>query len=171
MKNQPHRALSHYANSQNRYVFTVIRNPFDRAISLYHWYRELHLTLKKKRTPHNAAMNLLARGCSSPSEFWVKFISPDALKFQYRYSPMLRSQMFYIGNFDWTAIDSRVDLVIPFEDISSEFEPLVEKFGFLELPHLNSSSGPADELSLTDEAKDRVRELYAEDFNVLYPDL
>ena len=172
LKNGPHRPLSFYKVKRSRYVFTVVRNPYDRAISLWKWYSELHERPMKKRTPHNAAMNVLARKCESADQFWLNYLDKKSLSYQLRYSPMLRPQMFFLKDkkSKVSRVSDSINRVIRFENLSDEFEGIKKRFGFKELPHINSSKRlEGDEMS--EECRSLIRELYPEDFEVLYPKL
>lgn len=165
-RNGPHRPIHRTKGRAKRFTFTVVRNPYDRAVSLFHWYRELHEQPKRKRNQHNAAMNILARGCQNANEFWARFLSAEILKYQRRYTPMLAPQVSFLREKGSEEISPHLDRILRFENLAAEWAELSRVIGLRELPHVNQSRAEGKEV-LSDEAKAVIAELYAADFEIL----
>jgi len=168
IKNGPHRPVRRVRRTGKKYIFSVVRNPFDRAVSLFHWYSQLHLTPEKRRTPHNAAMNMLARGCGV-NEFWLEFVSREGLDYQGEYTQMMKSQKFFLSD-KMGSIHGGVDKVLRFENLEQDFEEVRGLFGFDELPHENSSRRLSWQEVLYPVTMEKIAELYREDFTEFYPE-
>jgi len=167
MNNRPHRALFRRSVGEGVFVFSIVRNPYDRAVSLYHWFEQLHLQPKKKRLPHNAAMNALARSCEDVNEFWCRFMRPEVVRYQVRYTPMLKTQLWYLAETrGGRVLDPRLGRVLRFESLADEWKELADEFGLRDLPRVNASKRKAWEDELNDEAREVVREIYGCDFDL-----
>lgn len=126
------------------YCFTLVRNPWDRVVSYYHWLRE-----QRFDHPHVA----LARG----RDF-------DGFVGNPRTARALEAAPY--GSFlrDGAGVD-RGDLYIRLEHFSRDVAPLEDKLGFgLSLPHANRSARDRDWRGYyTDRTREIVARSCAED--------
>ena len=163
MKNQPHRPLWRRKSADVRFVFSVVRNPYDRAVSLFHWYRDLHKA-DRKRTPHNAAMNMLARGCEDVNEFWTRFFPEGTLQYQRRYTPMMATQLSYLSDKGAGKVSLNVNRILRFESLKEDWAALSRDIRLRPLPHVNKSNHRDWQEELSEESRAVIAKLYAVDF-------
>ncbi len=126
------------------FAFTLVRNPWDRMVSYYHW-------LKNQRFDHPA---VALAGQMDFAEF--------ACAAQVRASMQASPARFYMTD---AAGQERCDLYIRLEAVETDAAPLWDHLGFaLELPHVNASTRDADYRSYYDDAaRVAVQEACAED--------
>lgn len=167
-KFHPHRSIYSQRGAVGAPVFATVRNPYDRAVSLFHWYRELVKEPRRKRERHNAAMCALACGCADASEFWVRFLGSDEMfRYQCRYTTMVRPQMFFVSvREQLEEVSPRVDRLLRFEQLGGDWSQMVEDYdlGLGDLPHRNRSKHGVWENELDAEAREVVRRHYRCDF-------
>jgi hypothetical protein len=168
-KNGPHIPLRRRKINPSHIIFTTVRNPYDRALSLFHWFRQLHLDPQKKRNPHNAAMNLLATGCEDANEFWTRFCrNTDLLHYQRRYTPMLATQLSFLVRKKGTGrIAQRINHILRFEHLDKDWTTLATTHNLPPLPHINKSLHAPWQEALTDECKKTIATIYQRDFQTL----
>jgi len=128
------------------FVFTLVRNPWDRMVSYYAWAREQSFDHPAIR----AARRLDFGG----------FVADPAVGESLRRSPA-RS---YVTD---AAGCERCDAFVRLESLETDLVPVWEHLGFrLELPRLNASGRKSDYRSYYDApARRRVAELHAEDID------
>ncbi|MGZ2256844.1 sulfotransferase family 2 domain-containing protein [Roseobacter sp. A03A-229] len=126
------------------FTFTLVRNPWDRVVSYYHW-------LQSQSFDHPAV------GLAQSRSF-AAFLAEPVIQSSLRQSPA-RSYML-----DAAGVE-RCDLYIRLEAFAADAAPLLDHLGIaLRLPHVNASARPQDYRTLyTDETRARVAELCAED--------
>ncbi|MCV3270541.1 sulfotransferase family protein [Roseobacter sinensis] len=126
------------------FTFTLVRNPWDRLVSYYHW-------LRVQSFDHPAVAVAKSRG-------FAEFLAEPLIQTSLRQSPA-RSYMQ-----DATGAE-RCDLYIRLEHFDADAQPLIEHLGFaLVLPHVNASTRPADYRTVYDaKSRDLVQDICAED--------
>ena len=137
--------LKSYIDSEtwNTYKkFTIIRDPYDRVVSDYHWLRANYFASLTITIPENFDDFLSMR---------------EEVVRGNKYSENMFYDHFYPMSYYFEEIE--YDYVIRFENIDKEFE-------VLNLPNklLKINSTVRGEFQLTQEQKDRIYELYKEDF-------
>jgi hypothetical protein len=106
------------------FVFTLVRNPWDRTVSYYHWLREQTFS-------HPAVRLALA------TEF-EDFVQQEPILASFRASPART----YVSDPDGR---ERASLYIRLENFASDAQPLWDHLGFsLTLPHCNASDRDSD---------------------------
>ena len=126
------------------FAFTLVRNPWDRMVSYYHWLRD-------QSFDHPA---VALAGQMGFAEF--------ACAGQVRASMQASPARFYMTD---AARAERCDLYIRLEAFETDAQPLWDHLGFaLSLPHVNRSDRAADYRGYyTDAARAAVEEACAED--------
>lgn len=144
------------------YAFAFVREPYSWATSLFYWFSQLHHATTKRR-PENAAMNQWCRN-TDINEFWLNVDVPYLNR--HTSGNMFRQQSWFLMRNDGT-MHPRVK-VFRFEDMAVGWSQVQIDLGIdNELPHTNRTSGERPPLNA--EAKARVGELYALDFDNFYP--
>jgi len=126
------------------FAFSLVRNPWDRMVSYYHWLRE-------QRFDHPSVS--LARQMA-----FVDFAQAGQVRASMRASPA-RHYMTGAGG------QERCDLYIRIEELEADAQPLWDHLGFaLTLPQANASEREADHRTYyNDAARTAVGEDCAED--------
>ena len=120
---------------QGYYVFTFVRNPFERLISCYenkyHTDKDLRAARKSEMKYDSYLMGYLKkdRGFRSFASRVCRI--PDRLADQH-----FVSQSFLI---DRMGKNPKPDFVGHYENLSAEYEPIRAKYGFMPLPHHNKT--------------------------------
>lgn len=130
-------------NPKEYYIFTVVRNPWDRVYSCFLW------------TKHKANSNNF--WCETFTEY-LKFVESQDLKNSQNYS--------LLNDFNWwTGGIQNLNHVVRFENLESDLIPIKEYLGrnFV-TPHINSNpiknSGLHYRSMYTDYGADLIREKY-----------
>ncbi|MEK6216208.1 MAG: sulfotransferase family protein [Boseongicola sp.] len=129
------------------FVFTIVRDPWDRVLSLYHWLRVqnfAHFSVGRAR-----------------SRSFRDFVSDAEI------AAMLSQDPVRAYTTDATGRD-RADAVIRLEHIESDIAPVEEQLGFKvgPLPHLNRSDRSENPRAAYDgESADRVAQYFTEDIS------
>jgi len=135
-------------NWNSAYKFTVIRNPWDKVVSLYEYRR------KKNKTQ-------IASGGIRFTE-WVKLTHTENRNpFYYNNVKSFQPQVEWLKDDEG---DITIDFVARFETLGADFEQIREAIGCAaELPHLNASSRKSYRDYYTDETREIVARWYRED--------
>jgi len=126
------------------FVFTLVRNPWDRMVSYYHW-------LKRQSFDHPAV------ALAKASDFDA-FVLADETRATLRSS----SYASYVTDIQGT---ERADAFVRLEALDADLAPVREHLGFsLTVPHANRSERPADyRAAYTDKTADAIAEMCADD--------
>lgn len=149
------------------FVYAVIRNPYDRAVSLYYYLRSR--IWKSSCRDWNAAMCCLAHG-ADVNEFWTRFITPKQFQFQCRQFPMMRPQIEFLNEKEPNVVSPRIDKILIFEKLNEDWEELMKIRGFQPLCHKNKGKNRA-KIHWSEELKPEtiahLSNLYDKDFKTL----
>jgi hypothetical protein len=131
---------------QRRFVFSIVRNPWDITVSLYQFRKE-NGQISYRSTP------------SFPE--WVRLVYVDKDP-RYRTSPWAgHSQSWWLLN---EAGEIMVDYVAKLESISEEWKIICNNIGVnIELPHRNKSNRKKYQYYYDDKSRKIIQELYSED--------
>ncbi|MDP0490125.1 MAG: sulfotransferase family 2 domain-containing protein [Verrucomicrobiota bacterium JB023] len=161
-----HAEYYHYVRANKRrfrrcHKFTVVRNPVDRAHSLYNYMKKGGNGTEHDRT----IMENFFKGSESFEEFLMERLTPEWLASWV----LLRPQAAFIYD---QADTLMVDSVLRLESINEDFSRMLEETGknARPLPHLNTSGSQREEIKVTPEAMERLLSYYRRDFTLLYPD-
>lgn len=132
------------AEMQSLFVFTLVRNPWDRALSYYHW-------AKAQRFDHPAVA--LAK-----SETFSGFLAAEHTGASLQAAP-------YASYVTTPRGEIACNAFVRLEHLAEDLAPVEAHLGFrLELPHLNQSERPNDYRSAYSKVDaDRIAEVCAED--------
>jgi hypothetical protein len=111
-------------NWDKKFTFTVIRNPWDKVVSHYHY--------RVKTNQTDLGVN--------PVEFtkWVKLTYGDKNAFYYDNPKMFMPQVDWIADKNAKIL---VDKIIYFENLESDFNVVLQKLGrTITLPHVKKSN-------------------------------
>jgi len=118
------------------FIFTIRRDPLSRALSMWNYF----------------ATGAIVEECC-----FDRFLEllPDVIK-NYKDGWLLSPQKWFLGEIDVHEV--------MFESIETELPPVMDRIGLRgPISHLNKKAYPPHEW--TQEQVDRVREIYAEDFD------
>lgn len=132
------------------YKFTLVRNPWDKAVSLYEYRR------KKGRT------DIAARGISFSD--WVKMTYGEDKNYDYYSVRAFQPQV------DWLKDNEgkiSMDFVGKFESINADFEQIKDVIGLdTGLPYLNASKRVGYQSYYDDETREIVARWFHEDIDL-----
>jgi hypothetical protein len=167
-KMEMHKELKFMMNRVNldTFVFASIRNPYDRAVSLYYYLRSR--IRKRSCRDWNAAMCCLAQGVDV-NEFWLKFITTNQFEFQCKQFPMMRPQTDFLEDQE-SVISTRIDKILRFENLEKEWEELRLIKGFKPLAKKNVGRNRSSlhwSKELNPDTIEHLSNLYDKDFKCL----
>lgn len=138
-----HKSLDDYSREipewDKAFVFTVVRHPYDRVVSMYHWFR-------RDQSFENFVRSLEERKHFNDQQIWHT-----------------NSQ------FPFITINGEIALhLLRFDRLQNDFDAMCEKLGVeCKLPHLNNSKCNYNcEHYLTPFTRRLVRNVYEEDFKL-----
>jgi hypothetical protein len=125
-------------------IFTMVRNPWDRMVSYYHW-------LQQQKFEHFAVET------ATRLDF-AAFVAEPAIAQSFAHSPFASYVTDAKG-------DERADLFVRLEHLSEDILPLEAHLGFeLKVPHVNQSARTQDyRQSYTDRSREHVAQMCAAD--------
>lgn len=125
------------------FVFTLVRNPWDRMVSLYHWAREQHF---------NHPMIEAAK-----AQPFADFLEDPSMASAFR-NDCAES---YVSDRDG---QDRCNAYVRLECFRSDIVPVEQHLGFrIDLPHVNASTRPAVSELYTPRTRDLVASYFADD--------
>ncbi|MBO6882254.1 MAG: sulfotransferase family 2 domain-containing protein [Marivita sp.] len=126
------------------FIFTLVRNPWDRMVSYYHWLRQ--------QSFHHPAITL-----AKATSFGAFVLHPDT-EASLRAFPAAR----YVT--DATGVE-RASVYVRLENLDADLAPVEAHLGFrLDMPHANASARPKDYRSAySDQTAAAVAAMCAED--------
>lgn len=133
------------------YKFTVVRNPWDKVVSLYEYRR-------KKNKTQIASRNITFTE-------WVRMThGQDRNSFYYDNVKSFQPQVEWLKDDEGTIA---IDFVARFETLHADFDQIREAIGTkADLPHLNASSRKSYKDYYSDETREIVARWYHEDIEV-----
>ena len=135
-------------NASNYFSFAVVRNPWDRFVSMYSFsiQHELWKLFGFKKEP---SFEEFCDFCSYKKQENDPYFFP------------IQNQI------EWTAGSFEVNKIIKFENLQKEFSDMIDEIGAVhiskKLPHKNSSNHKAYQLFYNENSKQLVSELYKQD--------
>lgn len=129
------------------YVFSCVRNPYDRAVSLYYFLREKSPAYRERFIDDNDTVD----------SYWMKAHNLKKVSF-------LKSQN------KWLKVSPRINELLRFETLADDWSTLAVNHGLDKLKHINRSTlrpTPNWQEELSDESIAIIGELYADDFEHL----
>jgi len=149
-------------NIEEYYSFGVVRNPFDRVVSLYHHYREKGgRWAEGKSIAYNLARS--ARLRLLPTDSFDRFVE--------KLNPTTAMQMSASRFFSDADGDFCVNAVLKFEKVAGDYAAIAKQLEFpaqqCELPRLNQSINREDYRKYYSNARlvDHVASVYSDDID------
>jgi hypothetical protein len=141
------------------YSFTVVRNPWDRMVSAYHYLKNISL-------PEGSSwlkLNSIDEENFPTFDSWIKNLKNYANPSAYWFRPETQQS-------EW--IDTPVDVVLRYENLQKDFKQIQHQFNcYLPLPHIYASGRTNCRDYFTSETKQivsRLSELDIETWKYLY---
>lgn len=153
IRSEGHKQLAHVDGDE---FFACVRNPYDRACSLY-WF----ILGRQKFMP----FNITAR-YKTLLEFWqtIEDNKPRTRRH------ILAPQISFLRDTDGSGdISPRIKHLFRFETLAEDWPAFAAEHGFTELPHVNKSERPTGtwQDEMTPELIDIINERFADDFEHL----
>jgi hypothetical protein len=129
------------------FKFAIVRNPWDRAVSLYEY---------------RVQTNQTGLGSTSvPFEEWLRLVFVERDPYYHDQPKMLQSQSDWLKD---ASGNMPVDFVGRFENLNAEFAVVAQKLGITaQLPHLNRSKRKTAKPYYTDDSVEIIARYFAED--------
>lgn len=143
---------------QDSFSFTIVRDPLDRINSVYRY-------LKKGGNGTNdlKLSQFINDNFPTLNDYIIGYLTPESI---HAYK-LTKPQYLFVCDGEHKVL---VDFVGKFETINDDFSKIAKKLNLQrKLPHSNKSERMP--LTISDEAKEKVKRLYAIDYQVFYPDL
>ena len=140
-------------------LITVVRNPFDRLISWYHYY------IKKTKARISAVNN--GYKIKNSKKMQNKYNLEKNTKILEKYNEIGFNGFARNCNFGLQLYNAKqCDIVLQLENINEDFKQVQDLFGIdVPLPHTNRSSHRGRSELYDEETKEIVYEKYAKDFD------
>lgn len=146
---------------EDDYLWSIVRNPYDRAISLYYFMKQLI----EGRAPERIRSRHKIMKANDLNDYWVNYFSElDRDKLNY-FFPQAN---YLVGSKG--GISSRFDKLLRYENLESDWADLQRVIGVPNLVYRNKTTNKPNEPwenQLSDEAKVKIGDLYAKDFESL----
>lgn len=140
------------------FSFTIVRNPLDRIDSVYRY-------LKKGGNGTNdlELSKFINSNFPTLNDYILEYLDKDII---HAYK-LTKPQYTFVCDEKYKVL---VDFVGRFESINEDFSQISKKLNLKrELPHSNKSE--VMPLAISEEAKEKIKNLYSVDYQVFYPDL
>jgi hypothetical protein len=139
--------------------FSCVRNPYDRACSMYWFMLERWMKIKKMQ-PFD-----MSAGPASLLYFWQTIDHRQHPINKALYAPQIE---YLRDNPGEGGISPRIKHLFRYETLQQDWPAFASEHSFAELPHLNKSERPSTwQDELTEESIAIIGELYADDFEHL----
>ena len=136
-------------------VITVVRNPYDRAVSMYYYLKNI-----QGDAPQLKGLFATLNG------FWNQIYNAPKSGIEHTH---MKPQMWFISDEDGN-ISSQVTTIWRYETLNTQLDEMVGNFGFSKLEVINKSELRPDTTwldELNEESIKQIGELYADDFEHL----
>ena len=136
-------------------IATITRNPYDRAVSIHYYVRQMHSNSPYETGEFYKDVNF----------FWCRIHAANRLSMTY-----LQPQMHFLADRYGVGISDRIDNVLRFESLDMDYALLAKSHNLNELKKRNVSKyRPATpwQDELTAESIAKIGEIYADDFEHL----
>lgn len=138
---------------QRYFKFTFVRNPWDRAVSAY-TYLGKGGSAASEEDRHWAGF---VSNFESFDDFICQWLTPDTAMRNALFTPQVIFLKDMFGRID-------MDFVGHFESLQQDFDTVAGKLGITgQLPHLNQSRSASYQSFYSEQSRQRVGEVYAED--------
>jgi len=142
-----HSPISEVPNREDYITFTTVRNPLTRVHSQYEFYKKRRKKLPDSLTFEEFVLNY---------DYWAN-------------QPNLKYSLHTC--FDFISMDGKVvvDHILHFENLEVEYNEFAQQYGLplnLHHEHKNEYKSEFDISLYTQEMKDKVYEIFAEDFKL-----
>jgi hypothetical protein len=151
------------------FTFAVVRNPWDRIVSGYHFLKDDTGTGLKDVEVYRSVINFIHRfpaGDFPDFETFVKALGTKDLNRLKIVAPILKqSKVWFNYNTPQVAwLDSKVDLILRYENLEEEFDQIRKMFNSDKpLPKINVSLHAHYRTYYTEETKNLVAEWFEQD--------
>ena len=141
-------------NRTPMFSFTVVRNPWDRMVSLYHYFKNIAV----HEGSQFLKLNQVDMSKYPPFHEWILQINTFKIPPDYWFNGATAQQ-------EW--LDIKVDLVIRYENLTEEFKQVQDVFKCdIPLPHIYASGRGNYSEYYTDESKKFVEQLCQADIDL-----
>ena len=149
----------------NGLVFSSVRHPYDRAVSLFYWFNGLNNVPGKRRRPEHVILCNWARS-TDINTFWSRV----DIKWINRGTRMFRPQTWFLkDNPEDGTLSENIDNLLRFETLEEDWARIrcLSEESYKPLPHQNKSVRKTVDEELTQETKNLLLFIYEEDFRLL----
>lgn len=170
------RGFSHFLNNHlGYYVFSVVRNPYDRFVSAWKWGElkfskegDLPFYQKSRSIPFEEYVLLTTdtKYRSENTELWSEYDEYHTLP-QFEFFPNFNGGHYFT---DEIHPDFTCNFIGRFENIEQDFKKVCCDIGLeeLKLPHAYNSKVFQQPFEWTHDLKDQVYNYYKKDFDLFY---
>lgn len=140
--------IDFYDDQDDYYIFTFVRNPWDRLVSAYHYFK------KGGRGKHTSSLKGIFQNYSFKRFVIDRFF--DSKDYEMAH---FKSQMH------WIQKPEKMSFIGRFENYQNDFNTVCDKIGIprQQLPHVNKSKHKHYTKHYDDETREIVAERYAKD--------
>lgn len=141
------------------HIMTVVRNPYDRAVSSYYYMNHMHSNMPFAGEVYKS-LNVFWENAYDGKERWLRMM-------------YFKPQIDFICD-DKKQVSQKITTILTYETLEDDFNGLAASNGFHPLEHTNSSKlRPSKHWSeeLSEESISIIGEIYAQDFEALGYDL
>ena len=138
-----------------QHIMTVVRNPYDRAVSSYYYMKHMHGNMPFAGEVYQS-LNGFWKNAYDGKERWLRMI-------------YFKPQIDFISD-DNKQVSQKITTILRYETLGDDLNDLAASNGFSPLEHLNSSKLRLSKHwreELNEESISIIGEIYAQDFEAL----